>query len=176
MTSVTKQNTSNADRVVHWATRLLGLGAAVLLFAMMVLTFVDVMGRYFFDAPVTGGFEVTELMMAALIFAGLPLVTAGNEQVAVDLLDYSMPRTVKRIRDVLVNLLCAGMLAILSYRLWLKASEQVSYGDQTAILNIPAAPVTFFMSFSTAFSTLVLLALTWGTLFSRPGSGHQQEH
>lgn len=176
MTSVSKQKTSNADRVVHWATRLLGLGAAVLLFAMMVLTFVDVMGRYFFDAPVPGGFEVTELMMAALIFAGLPLVTAGNEQVAVDLLDYSMPRTLKRIRDVLVNLLCAGMLAILSYRLWLKASEQVSYGDQTAILNIPSAPVTFFMSFSTAFSVLVLLALTWASLFNRPKSGHPQEH
>jgi TRAP-type C4-dicarboxylate transport system permease small subunit len=175
LTSAISQKANNADRVVQWATRLLGLGAAVLLFAMMVLTFVDVWGRYFFNSPVPGGFEVTELMMAALIFAGLPLVTAGNEHVAVDLLDYSMPHGMKKFRDALVNLLCAGMLAILSYRLWLKASEQVSYGDQTAILNIPSAPVTFFMSFSTAFSALVLLALIWGKLVGRSSSGHQQE-
>ena len=78
MTSATSQKANSADRVVHWATRLLGLGAAVLLFAMMVLTFVDVWGRYFFNSPVPGGFEVTELMMAALIFAGLPLATGAR--------------------------------------------------------------------------------------------------
>ena len=161
------QNAGAADRVVHWATRLLGLMAAVLLFVMMVLTFVDVWGRYFFNAPVPGGFEVTELMMATLIFAGLPLVTAGNEHVAVDLLDYCMPHGLKKFRDMLVNLACAGMLAVLSYRLWIKASEQLSYGDQTAILNIPAAPVTYFMSISTAFSALILLALIWGNLNKR---------
>ena len=47
----------------------------MLLFCLMTLTCVDVIGRYFFSMPVTGGFELTEMMLAALIFVGLPLVT-----------------------------------------------------------------------------------------------------
>lgn len=56
----------------------------------MALTFVDVWGRYIFIAPVPGGVELTELMMAALIFAGLTLVMMEGEHIIVDLADFSM--------------------------------------------------------------------------------------
>ena len=42
--------------------------AAVILFLLMLLSFIDVVGRDVFDAPLPGGFEITEIMMAALIF------------------------------------------------------------------------------------------------------------
>ncbi|GGB34016.1 C4-dicarboxylate ABC transporter permease [Roseibium aquae] len=151
-------------RSARWALRILQSAAGALLFAMMVLTFIDVWGRYIFNSPLAGAFEITELMMATLIFAGLPLVTVQREHVSVDLLDFWMPKGLQIVRDNLINLLCAGMLGILSHRLWLKAVEQVSYGDQTAALNIPVAPVTFFMSFSTALSCAALLFMTAATL------------
>jgi len=157
-------------RSARWALRVLQSAAGALLFAMMVLTFVDVWGRYIFNSPLSGAFEVTELMMATLIFAGLPLVTVQREHVSVDLLDFWMPRGVQFVRDSLVNLVCAGMLAVLSYRLWLKAVEQVSYGDQTAALQIPVAPVTFFMCFSTALSCAALLFMTIVTILNSPSS------
>ena len=72
------------DRVVAPA---LGALAALVLFAMMMLTCVDVIGRYFFSRPIFGGFELTEMMLAAMIFLGLPLVTLRNEHVTVDVLD-----------------------------------------------------------------------------------------
>lgn len=164
---VTVANDKSELRGVRWAFRVLQSAAAALLFAMMVLTFVDVWGRYVFNAPLPGAFEITELMMAALIFAGLPLVTAAGEHVSVDLLDYSISKNLQRFRDALINLLCAFMLGLLSYRLWLKAIEQVSYGDETAVLNLPVAPVTFFMSFSTALSGAALVYLTWAAV-ARP--------
>ena len=39
----------------------LGIAASVLLFGMMVLTFVDVVARYLLNRPIRGAFEVTEL-------------------------------------------------------------------------------------------------------------------
>ena len=42
---------------------------------------IDVVGRYFFSMPVTGGFEMTEILLASLIFAGLPLVTLRDDRV-----------------------------------------------------------------------------------------------
>ena len=156
------------DRAVLWTTRLLGIAAAMLLFAMMVLTFVDVWGRYLFSSPVPGGFELTELMMAALIFAGLPLVTADREHVSVDLLDVFIPPLIARLRGVLIGFVCAGMMAILSYRMWFKAAEQVDYGDQTAVLHLPVAPVTFFMCAMTAATALVLLIHALGQAARHP--------
>ena len=44
---------------------MLGLFAAAALFAMMTLTFVDVVGRKFFDNSIIGSVELTELMMLA---------------------------------------------------------------------------------------------------------------
>jgi len=139
----------------------LGLGgfAALLLFFMMALTFVDVIGRYFFNAPVPGGFEMTEVALATLIFAGLPLVTARDEHVTVDLFDRMIPARVRHIRDAGIAVLCGVLLFVISYRVWLKADETVRYGDVTAILEIPLGPMVYFMSVMLAVTGVVYLGL-----------------
>ena len=45
----------------------LGVGAALLLFSLILVTCVDVVGRYFFSAPLSGAFEITEILLAALV-------------------------------------------------------------------------------------------------------------
>ena len=37
--------------------------------------------------PLRGGFEITELMLLVLIFAGLPLVSHADEHVTMDFID-----------------------------------------------------------------------------------------
>src|SRR6188508_1853868 len=69
----------------------LGIASAAILFCMMLLTFVDVVARYLFNFPLRGGFEVTELMLLVLIFAGLPLVSHSDEHVTMDFIDRMLP-------------------------------------------------------------------------------------
>ncbi|MGI9509960.1 MAG: TRAP transporter small permease, partial [Geminicoccaceae bacterium] len=70
-----------------WAARgLLGV-AAVLLFAMLALTCVDVIGRYLLNAPINGKTELTRFMMAGLIASALPVISAGGGHISVDLFD-----------------------------------------------------------------------------------------
>src|SRR4030095_2451767 len=66
---------------------ILGVAASAILFAMMLLTFVDVVARYVFNRPLRGAFEVTELMLLVLIFAGLPLVSFPDEHAVMDFVD-----------------------------------------------------------------------------------------
>ena len=54
---------------------LAGAIAALALFAIMVLTLVDVSGRKAISTSVPGSLELTELLMVVVIFAGLPLVS-----------------------------------------------------------------------------------------------------
>ena len=79
-----------------WAGRLLGVVAAIDLFAMMMLTFIDVTGRKLtgtvaFAKPVYGAYEITELLMGVLIFSALPLVTAREGHVTIDIFDRLVP-------------------------------------------------------------------------------------
>jgi len=146
-----------ARRFEHWLDRLLGGLAALILFAMMSLTVIDVVGRYVFDAPVPGGFEITELMMASLIFAGLPLVTMRSEHVTIDMLDFLIPAALRRWQVAFLNLLFGLCFAVISWRLGFKALQTVNYGDVTATLQIPMAPFVFFMTLLTGLTAVVLL-------------------
>src|SRR6516225_12120918 len=67
--------------------RALGAAAAVLLFGLMSLTTADVIGRYLFNWPLRGAFEITELLLLTLIFAGLPLASRADEHVTLDFID-----------------------------------------------------------------------------------------
>jgi hypothetical protein len=65
-----------------WIDRVLGLVAAALLFGLMMLTAVDVVSRYIFNWPLRGAFELTELGLLVLIFAGLPLASRRGELIS----------------------------------------------------------------------------------------------
>src|SRR6266849_6455550 len=80
---------------------LLGYVAAVVMLFLMLLTCVDVVGRYFLNKPLTGGFELTEVLLASLIFAGLPLVTLRGDHITVDLFDPVTPDWLFRIQHAL---------------------------------------------------------------------------
>jgi TRAP-type C4-dicarboxylate transport system permease small subunit len=134
------------------------------LFALMVLTCADVIGRYFLAQPVTGAFEITEMLLAALIFAGLPLVTLRNEHVTVDVLDPVTPDWVFRLQHVVacaVGLLSTGYLA---WRLWVRAMNLDAAGETTAQLKFKLAYLTYAMSILMALTAVVLLLL----MFRKP--------
>jgi TRAP-type C4-dicarboxylate transport system permease small subunit len=141
--------------------RVLGGFAATLLFSLMILTLADVVGRYGFNAPVNGSFEVTELLLAAIIFSALPLVSARDGHITVDLIDAFVPRFIAWVRDVIIALATSVILAGISYKVWHKALESIRYGDQTAMLLLPTAPVFFFISIAVGISSLIALLLAW---------------
>ena len=159
-----------------WASvlpRTLDVVGAILLFAMMMLTFVDVVGRYVFSRPVLGAFEITEFMLATLIFVGIPLITLRGGHITVDLFDHFLSDTVKRIRNRLVYVLWAVVLAYLGYQLWIKTIDLVDTNEITQVLRWPVAPLGYIMVVLVFLSALIalLIAIT-GAL---PGQ-EQEEH
>jgi TRAP-type C4-dicarboxylate transport system permease small subunit len=124
---------------------LLSAISATVLFLMMLLTAVDVAGRYLFSKPVPGGFELTEMMLAALIYCGLPLVSKRREHIVIDTFDIFMSRRVKRSLDVLADVICSVTLAGIGWLIFRRAARVADYGDTTAVLRLPLAPVAYVM-------------------------------
>ena len=139
--------------------RVLGGLAALTLFFIMLLTCADVAGRYIFNEPVPGALEVTEFVMGALIFTSLPLVTLRQEQVTVDLFEQFIPRFVKPALHWLLNAVSCACLAVIAWRLWVKAGQMFSNGEFTAVLQIKVWPLVYYMSFQAAVTAFVLLLI-----------------
>jgi TRAP-type C4-dicarboxylate transport system permease small subunit len=121
----------------------------------MWLTLVDVSGRKVLSASVPGSLELTELLMVAVIFAGLPLVSLHGEHIVFDSLDRVLPPAVRRVQGLVVDMLCAAALAALSWLMWQKAGQIAEYGDTTAQLKIPQAPFVRGMAVLCAVTALV---------------------
>lgn len=139
--------------------RALGVLAAVILFAMMMLTAVDVVGRYLVNRPVAGGFEVTEIMLAALIYCGLPLVSARREHIVIDTFDPFFPPLLRRVLDVIAEILCTTVFSGICVLIFQRAQRIAGYGDTTAVLKVPLAPVAYVMAVMIGVTALIHLWL-----------------
>jgi TRAP-type C4-dicarboxylate transport system permease small subunit len=135
----------------------LKLIAAVLLFAMMLVTFVDVIGRYFFNHSLDGAYEITEVLLGLIVFAGLPIVTWRGEHVTVDLLTSRLSALPRRGLARFAAAATALVLGVLAWRLGAMARDLTSYGDATVFLGIPLGPVAGVMAALSAAGAVVAL-------------------
>lgn len=157
---MTPQHGGSAGREHVWEHRadaVLGMAASAILFCMMTLTFVDVVLRYVFNRPLRGGFEVTELMLLVLIFAGLPLVTHAGEHVTMDLIDRWLGASARNALTRLMEAVSAVLMFALTWFMWIKATRVAGYGDTTDVLRIVVAPFVYFMVAMILLSGLIHL-------------------
>jgi TRAP-type transport system small permease protein len=136
-----------------------GLLSGLALFAIMTLTFLDVLGRKFADHSIEGSLELTELLMVVVIFGALPLVSERGEHVEFDSLDPYLPAWLRKAQSVVVHLLCAVLLLGLGWLMWGTASQFMQSGETTAQLKILKAPFIYGMSLLCAATGVIHLFL-----------------
>jgi TRAP-type transport system small permease protein len=138
---------------------LCGLLSGVALFAIMALTFFDVLGRKFASNSIPGSLEMTELLMVVVIFGALPLVSERGEHVEFDSLDPYLPAWLRRAQAVLVHLLCAAVLLGLGWLMWRTGNQFLENGETTAQLRILKAPFIWGMGVLCALTGVIHLAM-----------------
>jgi len=148
-----------AERLRVALETVLGIVAGTVLFILMMLTTVDVIGRYVFNRPLLGAFEVTEMMLAALIYCGLPLVSQRREHIVIDTFDPFMAPRFKRVLDVIAEVLCSASLFGLAWLILGRARRVAGYGDTTDVLHLPLAPVVYLMATMLLVAALIHLWL-----------------
>lgn len=119
------------------ATRLLALVSGVLAGTMMMITVIDVGGRTFFNKPLIGAFELTELLMACIVFLALPAVTWGRDHVTVTVgYEHFSPRA-QSLTTAAGEIVAAITCFILSWRAWLYGERLLNVGERTLELGVP---------------------------------------
>ena len=140
---------------------LLGLKAtiAIVLFAIMLLTGIDVVGRYIFSRPVGGADEIIAAGMAILIFGSLPLVALRSEQITIDSAAGMLRGALRQAQVWLVGLTGAVVLAFLAYRLYALAEKMSRSGEHSSALHISHGMLAYLLAVMAATAAVVTLGL-----------------
>jgi TRAP-type C4-dicarboxylate transport system permease small subunit len=142
-----------------WLKRTLGISGGIVLFVLMLLTVVDVAGRKL-NFPIRGGVEMAEILLAMLIFAGLPLVSEARQHIVIDTLEGFMSRMVKRVLDAIANAICALSMFAMAWMFYSKRVTRVAEaGDTTSVLKIELTPVAYFLLVMIVMTGVIHIAL-----------------
>ena len=131
---------------------------------MVLVTCIDVIGRYFFAAPLLGAHEMITLAMGIMIYLGMPLVTASREHLVVDLAGSALSPTRKRIQQIMVNAIAALTFILFSYLLLFHGIGLAEDLMVTEDFEIEQAPIAYLMAAMCFFTILVLVKQVFDAL------------
>ena len=144
-----------------WLVRAFSAVVAVMMFAMMALTFTDVVARYVFNAPIGAAFEIIEFLMGLLIFSALPLITLDRAHITVSLLDglFRRSRRIRWAQQLFVLVFSTGAVGFITSRLWAQAETMREIQEPGEYLDIEIAPLVYVLAGLSLIAFVILLGM-----------------
>jgi TRAP-type C4-dicarboxylate transport system permease small subunit len=132
-----RQFESRVGMALERATRGLALAGGLLLVGVLVMTVTSVAGRYLFNAPIPGDYEITELACGVAVFAFLPYCQLHRANIMVEFFTTRLPRKWKRRLDTAHSLAFTVVAVLMAWRLAVGGLGKMADGQTTLYLGIP---------------------------------------
>jgi TRAP-type transport system small permease protein len=139
------------ERTSHWLETL----GAIALFAMMTVTFADIVGRFLLHRPLTGSTDLVQVLLLLTAGCTLPAVTCRGDHLSIGLFDNARPTPLERARRTVVAAVVALTFAGLAVVLWRYGGETSRNADVIGYLRLPVAPFVYALSFLCVAAALV---------------------
>lgn len=130
------------NRAAEVIATVLALAGGAVLVGLIAMTCVSIAGRVFVPldigiGPIRGIYDMTEIGMAAAVFAFLPWTQLNEAHARVDLFRNAMPGPMNRTLDLVFDFAMLTVALVGSYRLYLGMLDKYSNGETTLIAQIP---------------------------------------
>jgi TRAP-type C4-dicarboxylate transport system permease small subunit len=130
------------QRTAEFIAVALALAGGMVLLILTLLTVVSILGRAAVPldigiGPIRGIYDMTEIGVAAAVFAFLPWAQLNEAHARVDLFRWAMPDWLDRTLDLLFNVAMAFVAAVGTWRLYLGMQDKMAFGETTLIAQIP---------------------------------------
>jgi TRAP-type C4-dicarboxylate transport system permease small subunit len=142
---------------VRAVRRVVVMAATTALALLMFLVAFDVAGRYLFNRPIPGGYELIEYLMAVIIPLSVAFCAERGEHVGVDLVVEKLSRRNRARVEALTLLVTTLLCAVLAWQTLLAIPESYASGLKSAVLHIPAYPTVAAVAFGALAMTLFVL-------------------
>lgn len=130
------------SRIADALAAALAIAGGLVLLGIVVLTCISIIGRALVPldigiGPIRGIYDMTEIGMAAAIFAFLPWAQLKDAHARVDLFQPAIPIWANNALDLLFNIAMLIVAIYGTHRLYLGMLDKLSYGETTLIAQIP---------------------------------------
>lgn len=143
--------------------------ASVSLCLAMLLTAFDVMGRYFFNSPFAGSYELIELLMGFFSPVAILYCTVNRKHINVDILFDHLPKLVQAAAVAITAACELCMSAVIAYESVFLVEELIANGTATPVLDLPYWPAGCMIALSFTIMTVVYMAHLVSALLARKG-------
>jgi TRAP-type C4-dicarboxylate transport system permease small subunit len=142
-----------------WRCELLLVYAAILATAgMMFLTTADALGRYLFNRPIVGAYEITEkYLMVAAIFLGLSYAYRGGIFIRVNFLVDRLPATPRMLADHFAHAVSFAYCLMFVAATGQQALRALS--DDTTLTTLPVLVGPAYLLVPAGFLALTVMML-----------------
>lgn len=138
---------------------------AILFLAMILLVFVNVIGRFFFHAGITESEELAKIFFVWISLIGSVLCFSTDTHLCVDILVNILPGVPKKIVNIIANLLVTVILAIFIY--YCTGFVMVNKGAAMPLTKLPIVLVQGILPVS-LFIMLVMNQVKLVNLIRKP--------
>ncbi|WP_054703597.1 TRAP transporter small permease [Bacillus sp. JCM 19041] len=149
---------ATADAFLHRFIRILHGVSNVALCVMIVCVTIDVAGRFFFNRPLVGSFEATELGLAILVFFSLSMTHLYEEHISIDFFVTKLPNRIQHFIQLIIESALFFVLIIMIFQTISYGTRLYERGTTTSDLLLPVYPFLYCIAFA-AF-VFALLALS----------------
>jgi len=123
------------------------LAAGVLLCAMMAITVVHVIGRYFFSHPIFGQSEIVGLLQVVIVSLSGAYTVILRRHVTIGLVVDRLPARQQAYWDVVAYLISVAFTLLAAWQTFMYASRLLQQGKTTDMLKIAIAPFYYVIAF-----------------------------
>ena len=131
---------SEGDRAsgrIERLARAVAMAGGMLLVGVMAMTVVSVGGRYFFNAPIPGDYELTELACGIAVFAFFPWCHVRNGNIVVGFFTGAMRPRHRAALDAVHGVVFTAVAGLITWRLFVGGVHKYLDGETTLFLGIP---------------------------------------
>lgn len=141
--------------VIERTSYVFAIAGGVLLLSIVVLTVVSVIGRYVFNTPIAGDYELTELACAVVVFAFFPYCHQTSANIVVDFFTVRLRNREKALLDSIHGLAFTVMAGLITWRLFVGGLNKFEDNETTLYLGIPVCWAYFIAWTATVLWTAV---------------------
>lgn len=143
------------QRIIHGIAKGMGMMSALVLFCMMVVTCLDVIGRYF-GHPVPGTYDMVGIGGGAVLALGLAMSHVSGMRISMQCL-YKRPEFLRRMVGVLVSVLSVGTLALIAWRCFKLGNNLLERDVVSDTIQIPLYPFLYLAGLGMSVYCIVVL-------------------
>lgn len=137
---------------------MMAIAAGLILACLVVLTFYDVIMRYFFSAPMRGRHDIVEMgMVSSVLLASLYTWRIGGH-ISVDLYETLITPTLEHVRALLINLSVAGVFGLIAWTAWYGAEDAALFNEATNMIAISHRPFMLAIMVIAAMHAILIVA------------------